>query len=141
MVIFCHLTLQFGLSCKSRNTRPTAACPAMIAVLCRVEELSRKLSQQYDVAAELKRNLEAEAALHTHKVSCNLQANRAICCKLGCLLVAPLENLFHLLYICRCQRVFFSQQNKNFSSVVTLTHMYHTCVVDTLPCAGKAMAK
>lgn len=55
----------------------------MIAVLCRVEELSKKLSHHYDVAAELRRNLDAEAALHTHKVSCNLQPNIAICSKLG----------------------------------------------------------
>ncbi|KAL3163437.1 hypothetical protein ABBQ32_009813 [Trebouxia sp. C0010 RCD-2024] len=33
----------------------------------RVEELSKMLNQQHDVAAELKRNLEAEAALHTQK--------------------------------------------------------------------------
>ncbi|KAL3131978.1 hypothetical protein ABBQ38_007673 [Trebouxia sp. C0009 RCD-2024] len=33
----------------------------------RVEELSTMLSQQHDVAAELRRNLEAEAALHTQK--------------------------------------------------------------------------
>ena len=67
----CHdLMLQFGVSCKNHNTRPASAYPAMIAVFCRVEELSKKLSQQYDVAAELKRNLEAEAALHTQNVSC-----------------------------------------------------------------------
>lgn len=35
----------------------------------RLGELSKSLSQQYSVASELRRNLEAEAALHTSNVS------------------------------------------------------------------------
>lgn len=36
---------------------------------CRVTELSKDLTQQLSVAAELRRNLAAEAALHTRNVS------------------------------------------------------------------------
>ncbi len=35
----------------------------------RLGELSKSLNQQYSVASELRRNLEAEAALHTSNVS------------------------------------------------------------------------
>lgn len=55
--------------CSKRANTSTHA--VSVAAPCRVEELSTMLSQQHDVAAELRRNLEAEAALHTQKVSCN----------------------------------------------------------------------
>ena len=48
-----------------------------VLVHCRFEELSKTLSQQYNVAAELRRNLEAEAALHTNNVSCALPIQSA----------------------------------------------------------------
>ena len=38
-------------------------------VHCRIKELASTLNSQYNAAAELRRNLEAEAALHTNKVS------------------------------------------------------------------------
>ena len=74
---------------------------------CRIKELAGTLNSQYNAAAELRRNLEAEAALHTNKVS-SLQASpfasaHAHCCKASaldllhpvigmCLLDALLEN-------------------------------------------------
>ena len=40
-----------------------------VVLPCRNAELSKDLGQQYDVAAELRRSLEAEAALHKSNVS------------------------------------------------------------------------
>ena len=84
----------------------------MIVVLCRVKELSKKLSQQSDVAAELKRNLEAEAALHTQNVSCNLQPNRAFCGELGYVMCNSLEDSISNVVIWLCLRSLVSQYHK-----------------------------
>ncbi len=50
--------------------KPFSSCSRLrCGVMYRLGELSKSLSQQYSVASELRRNLEAEAALHTSNVS------------------------------------------------------------------------
>ncbi len=48
----------------------------------RLGELSKSVSQQYSVASELRRNLEAEAALHTSNVSSGILPSNQLtgCC-------------------------------------------------------------
>ena len=62
-----HLDICFALAAASVHLPQVML--QVLAAPCRIEELSKMLNQQYDVAAELKRNLEAEAALHTRNVS------------------------------------------------------------------------
>lgn len=87
----------------------------MVTVPCRVEELSKTLSQQYDVAAELKRNLEAETTLHTHNVSCNLSSCTAIYHHAEQYVVrVPYAYLFKVFQVCYCVQGLFSQRSTTF---------------------------